>query len=60
MKQRSHAFDLLCGICIVRMITQHVVSACGYESTSMWTETGLNTQEITVLLGTWFIIAAAL
>ena len=38
MKQRSHAFDLLCGICIVRMITQHVVSACGYESTPIWTD----------------------
>lgn len=36
MKGRSHAFDLLCGICIVRMMLSHVVSACGFEENDWW------------------------
>ncbi len=37
MKQRNHAFDLLCGICIIRMITLHVTSACGFGQEDWWT-----------------------
>lgn len=29
LKQRNHAFDLLCGICILRMIVLHVAGFCG-------------------------------
>src|SRR5574344_659147 len=32
MQQRNHAFDLLCGLCILRMIMLHVVSSCGYRN----------------------------
>ncbi|MBP5513288.1 MAG: acyltransferase [Bacteroidaceae bacterium] len=28
MKPRNHAFDLLCGLCIVRMVMLHVVGIC--------------------------------
>ena len=28
MKARNHAFDLLCGLCIVRMVMLHVVGMC--------------------------------
>lgn len=35
MKERNHAFDLLCGICIVRMVSLHVMGFCG-ESTQAW------------------------
>lgn len=28
MKQRNHAFDLLCGLCIVRMVMLHVAGIC--------------------------------
>ena len=31
MKQRNYAFDLLCGLCIVRMISLHVISSIGYR-----------------------------
>jgi len=31
MPQRNHAFDFLCGICIIRMIMLHVISTCGYR-----------------------------
>lgn len=37
MKQRNHAFDLLCGICIVRMVTLHITNACGFGETDWWT-----------------------
>lgn len=37
MKQRNHAFDLLCGICIVRMVTLHITNACGFGDSSWWT-----------------------
>lgn len=36
MKERSHAFDLLCGICILRMITAHCVGACGFDKKDWW------------------------
>ena len=32
MKQRNHAFDFLCGLCILRMILLHTVSMCGFRS----------------------------
>lgn len=35
MKERNHAFDFLCGICILRMITLHVGGMCGYRS-DLW------------------------
>ena len=31
MKTRNHAFDLLCGLCILRMILLHVMGMCGYR-----------------------------
>ena len=31
MRHRNHAFDFLCGICIIRMIMLHVISTCGYR-----------------------------
>lgn len=37
MKQRNHAFDLLCGICIIRMVTLHVTNACGFGNSDWWT-----------------------
>ena len=36
MKQRNHAFDLLCGICIIRMIMLHITNACGFGKTDWW------------------------
>lgn len=35
MKLRNHAFDLLCGLCIIRMIMLHCISLCGYRD-SLW------------------------
>ena len=35
-KQRNHAFDILCGICIIRMVTLHVMSFCGEEGQDWW------------------------
>ena len=37
MKPRNHAFDLLCGICILRMITLHVAGMCGFRG-DYWCE----------------------
>ena len=37
MKQRNHAFDFLCGICIIRMMVHHFTSACGFANTDWWT-----------------------
>ncbi len=37
MKQRNHAFDLLCGICIIRMIMLHITGACGFGDADWWT-----------------------
>ncbi|MCD7721105.1 MAG: acyltransferase [Prevotellaceae bacterium] len=36
MKERNHAFDLLCGLCILRMIALHVMSFCGESQTDWW------------------------
>lgn len=36
MKQRNHAFDLLCGLCIVRMISLHVMVFCGHGQDGWW------------------------
>ena len=35
MKQRNHAFDFLCGLCILRMILLHVMGTCG-ERNEYW------------------------
>lgn len=35
---RNHAFDVLCGICIIRMIMLHVTSECALNSTPWWQE----------------------
>lgn len=32
MKERNHTFDLLCGLCILRMITLHVAGLCGMRA----------------------------
>ncbi len=37
MKQRNHAFDLLCGICIIRMMLLHITNACGFGNADWWT-----------------------
>ena len=37
MKQRNHAFDLLCGICIIRMMMLHITSACAFNKEEWWT-----------------------
>lgn len=31
MKQRNHAFDFLCGLCILRMLLLHTISMCGFR-----------------------------
>lgn len=36
--QRNHAFDLLCGICIVRMIMLHISDACDFSHLIWWRE----------------------
>jgi len=38
MKQRNHAFDLLCGICIIRMVTLHIMQMCGQGKEDWWVE----------------------
>lgn len=38
MKERNHAFDFLCGICIIRMIMLHVIGACGHGDEQWWKE----------------------
>lgn len=38
MKQRNHAFDILCGICIIRMVTLHIMAFCGLEKQDWWLE----------------------
>ncbi len=38
MKERNHAFDLLCGICIVRMVMLHIISFCGKAEEQWWIE----------------------
>lgn len=36
MKERNHAFDLLCGLCIIRMISLHVMGICGHTEEEWW------------------------
>jgi len=38
MKSRNHAFDFLCGLCILRMIMLHVISCCGYRNEFWFTK----------------------
>ncbi len=38
MKQRNHAFDLLCGLCIIRMICLHIMQFCGRAQVDWWQE----------------------
>lgn len=38
MKERNHAFDILCGICIIRMVTLHIMSFCGQDHQDWWLE----------------------
>ena len=38
MKERNHAFDFLCGICIIRMITLHTITFCGHHNDDWWKE----------------------
>ncbi len=38
MKQRNHAFDILCGICIIRMVTLHIMQFCGKAQEPAWSE----------------------
>ena len=38
MKLRNHAFDLRCGLCILRMIMLHVISTCGYRGEFWFTK----------------------
>lgn len=37
--KRNHAFDFLCGICIIRMIMLHITNACGFGKLDWWVET---------------------
>ena len=37
-KERNHAFDILCGICIIRMVTLHIMAFCGKENVDWWQE----------------------
>ena len=39
MKQRSNAFDLLCGLCILRMVTLHAICQTQLRQTPWWRET---------------------
>ena len=38
MKQRNHAFDLLCGLCIIRMVCLHIMTFCGHAHDGWWEE----------------------
>lgn len=38
MKERNHAFDILCGICIIRMVSLHIMAFCGQEDQEWWRE----------------------
>ncbi|MGM9675938.1 MAG: acyltransferase family protein, partial [Bacteroidaceae bacterium] len=35
-KNRNHAFDLLCGVCIVRMLVLHIMNFCGHAQDAWW------------------------
>ena len=36
MKERNHVFDFLCGLCIIRMISLHVMNFCGLGEVEWW------------------------
>ncbi len=36
MKKRNDAFDLLCGLCILRMVSLHVMQFCGHAGDAWW------------------------
>ena len=36
MKKRNHAFDLLCGLCILRMVTLHIVCQTTLRQSDQW------------------------
>lgn len=36
-RPRNHAFDFLCGICIIRMVVLHVTNNCGFGQSDWWT-----------------------
>ena len=38
MRERNHAFDILCGICIIRMVSLHIMAFCGQEDQEWWRE----------------------
>ena len=38
VKPRNHAFDFLCGICIIRMICHHIMNFCGQVEDAWWLE----------------------
>ena len=38
MKPRNHAFDFLCGICIIRMIMLHITSMCSLNDNAVWVQ----------------------
>lgn len=38
MKTRNHAFDFLCGICIIRMVSLHIMAFCGHAEDDWWKE----------------------
>ncbi|MBQ8969053.1 MAG: acyltransferase [Bacteroidaceae bacterium] len=37
-KPRNHTFDFLCGICIIRMVSLHVMAMCGHADDEWWKE----------------------
>lgn len=37
MKERNHVFDFLCGLCIIRMISLHIMNFCGMGEVQWWT-----------------------
>ena len=39
LKKRSNAFDLLCGLCILRMVTLHAICQTQLRQTPWWRET---------------------
>ena len=38
MKQRNHAFDFLCGLCILRMVCLHIMTITGHSLEDWWKE----------------------
>ena len=36
LKKRNHAFDILCGLCILRMVTLHVVCQTSLRQAEWW------------------------